>query len=292
MYITEANFRRVIRQIDKSEDVTFEDNVLWQSLNGTDFFQDDESCLFVKMFSEYEKRYLLVFKDCCKKPEKLFLFYEKIEEPKDSQNYIEIEKSPSYHSTPHCTALKSNFKGFPIPNEIKEQNKVKEFREYWHENEELRENKPEIFIKRINEKFKLKVGIKMDDVVAHKNSGVHEVVDNRSVAEINYNISKNFKELVEYIEKDKEKRLPICMKLGYLSYFVNNGEDIKNLPDDFEKEDVIEVLKKLHIYKKVIQRDLEKLYMRIYINDLDFNESLLRSLGFKPCYSCLYHEQP
>ncbi|MBO7277317.1 MAG: hypothetical protein J6U84_05090 [Bacteroidales bacterium] len=288
MYITKANFRRIIHEIETPEDFKLDDIILWLSPNGSDFYSEDESCLFSKMFSKKEKTDILVFKACCKGDYELFKnFYKKIEEPDDSFTYVESEKSPSYHRDNNCIAMKSDFKGILIPQEIHEQKKEEEFRQYWYDNTKLREEKPDIFLKRINEKFSLKVSIKSNEIVSRPNSGVHIVCDNRSILEINNNISRVFKELITYIEEDRDKRLYICMNFGYLSWLGDKKSEINTvLPSWCTQEEVKDILSKLHFYKKTIKRELENLYIRKYIPDLNLEDSLLKSLGFKPCYVC------
>lgn len=298
MYITEANFRRIIRRIETPKDFKFNDDLLWEFPNGEKFNLTKHGNFLNDFFSYNEKKELLTFKAACKGEIKISEFYKEIEEPKDTYRYIYPEKRPAYHSDRNCPALKSNFKPYVIPREIQDQGKekVEEFRQYWRDNENLIEEKPEIFQKRINEHFKIEATIKSYEIEGRSNSGVHRITDNRSVQEINENIFELYKEMIKSITlKDsqeidrnvKGRRLGICILLGYLSWISETDKDIdEDKLRSFTQEEVKEVLGILHKYKKLIVRELETLYMRSYISDLDFDQKLLDSLGFIPCYVC------
>lgn len=298
MYITEANFRRIIRRIETPKDFKFNDDLLWEFPNGKKFDLTKNGSPLNLIFSYNERKELLTFKAACKGEIKISEFYKEIEEPKDTYRYIYPEKRPAYHSDRNCPALKSNFKPYVIPREIQDQGKekVEEFRQYWRDNENLREEKPEIFQKRINEHFKIEATIKSYEIEGRSNSGVHRITDNRSVQEINENIFELYKEMMKFItlkdspEIDREivmRRLNICILFGYLSWISDTDKDIdEDKLRTFTQEEVKEVLGILQKYKKLIVRELETLYMRSYISDLDFDQKLLDSLGFIPCYVC------
>ena len=298
MYITEANFRRIIRRIETPKDFEFNDDLLWEFPNVRKFDLTNNGSLLNYIFSYKEKKELQAFKAFCKGEIKISEFYKEIEEPKDTYQYIYPEKRPAYHSDKNCPALKSNFKPYVIPREIQDQGKekVEEFRQYWRDNEDLIEEKPEIFVKRINEHFKIEATIKSYEIEGRSNSGVHRITDNRSVREINENIFELYNEMKKFItlkdspEIDREivmRRLNICILFGYLSWISDTDKDIdEDKLRTFKQEEVKEVLGILQKYKKLIVRELETLYMRSYIPNLDFDQKLLDSLGFIPCYVC------
>ena len=297
MYITKANFKKIIYHLDIPEGFKFDDMIIWTTPKGVDIkyeYNPNDPNLISKMFSYREKASLLAFKALCKGDECIIEYiYNKIEKPIDSLLYVQPEKSPAYHTDPNCPAMKSDYERIIIPLQIREQgkDKVLEFRKYWNDNNVLRELDNEAFCNRINLRFQLNPPIRGWETEIRSNSGIQIVEDNRSVSEINDDIVEIYKELTTYL-KAKKGRIALCEYYGYLSWKGDTEEDVVTnykLPYGCTQEDLKQFLSTLHAYKMKMSEQLQELYMRKYIPDLNVDDSLLKSLGFEPCYICAMH---
>lgn len=307
MYITKSNFKRIIRQIEIPEEFTFDDVVLWVNPKGVEY-KADKYAVFTKIFSKNEKKRLLAFKAICKGDKRLIKYvYNKIESPIDSYKYVQVEKSPSYHSDANCKAMKSDFQRVIIPEQIQNQgaSKVWEFRKYWNDNEVLRERDINAFIAKVNLAFSLDPPIRGFNSEVISNSGVQTIDDNRSVNEINLAISDVWNEFTDWIKEDRLFRMLCCNELGYLSWISVRGNKVDDvLPEENankiikrvlrgvkSEQELYDVLQHIYEVKKQLMDMLQELYIRSYIPDLDFDDSLLESLGFEPCSVCTPNEQ-
>ena len=276
MYITKANFKRIIREIDVPQDYKFEDLILWKAPDGKEYkgdWKSNKSNVFTAIFSQWEKNHLLAFKAFCKGDTSLLKYiYNRIEKPTDSLRYIRAEKSPVYHSDINCPAMKSDYERIAIPEQIIKQGRdaVLDFRRYWNEQSDLREKDMSAFVARVNLIFSPNPPILDRDFESTTipNSGTQNIKDNRSVMEIN-----------------------VCLEFGYLSGMGNSDKTIdRKLPNGLTEEELKRILVVIETYKKQISNQLQELYMRQYIPDLNLDDSLLKSLGFEPCYICAMHE--
>lgn len=282
-FITNANFRRITREfkVPKDRNFTFDDIVIWESPNGKIV---DRKHPFI--FGWWEVNKLLTFKELCKNTNLAVKhFYRKIEKPHDSFRYIDAERSPAYHCNINCEAMHSSFHRIEIPEVIREQGKEKvmEFRSWWKNHESLRESKPDVFAAELNLMFK--TTLRNYEVEDKGNSGVHLMDDNRSVEEINISIQHLFNDLYSWAKEDKD-RWRIFKKYKQKS-FLWDYESINTKEEDYSENEIKEVLKHVHYVKEEIMDELEKLYQRRYIPDLDFQKSLLENLGFVPCFTCI-----
>ena len=311
MYITKSNFKRIIRQIEVPEEFSFDDVVLWVNPNGNEIkvsVDSPNNQIFIKIFSQNEKKRLLAFKAICKGDKRLIRYvYNKIESPIDSYKYVQVEKSPSYHSDADCNAMKSDFQKVIIPEQIQNQgaSKVWEFRKFWNDNEVLRERDFDAFIAKVNLVFSLDPPIRGFNSEVVSNSGVQTIDDNRSVNEINLAISDVWSKFSDWIKEDKAFRMLCCLELGNLSWISVSGKKLDEvLPEETAKykkkillrgrrseQDLDDVLQHIYEVKKRLMDMLQELYIRSYIPDLDFDDSLLQSLGFEPCSVCIPNEQ-
>lgn len=283
-YITNANFRRITREFDvpDGKNFTFDDIVIWRSPKGAVVDKDHPF-----IFGWWEVNRLLAFKEFCKDADLAVKhFYKKIEKPQDSFKYIEPERSPAYHCNINCEAMHSSLQRIEIPETIREQGKekVKEFRNWWKDHESLRESDPGAFVARLNIVFHTELS--NYEVEDRSNSGVHELDDNRSIEEIDSNIRDLFNGLYAWAKKDRD-RWKIFIKFKQLSFLGNSDNSINADLGIYSEEEVKEVLKHVHPIKEEITEELKKLYQRRYIPDLDFQASLLESLGFVPCFTCM-----
>lgn len=283
-YITNANFRRITRELNTPDEkeFTFNDIVIWESPKGKVIDQKHPY-----IFGWWEANQLLTFKEFCKDANMAVShFYRKIEKPQDSYRYIEPEKSPAYHRDENCEAMKSSLHQIKIPQEIWEQGKEKviEYRTWWKDNEGLRNSNPATFVAKL--KIVFGVDLKEYEVdVDRDNSGVYEMEDNRSVEEIDNNIRKLFNDLYVWAKEDRD-RWNIFLNFKQNS-FLCNKESIYTGLGNYSEDDIKGVLKIVHTKKLEIMEELKRLYQRRYIPDLQFQTSLLESLGFVPCYTCM-----
>ena len=300
MYITKANFKRIIREIDIPQDYKFEDLVLWKTPTGKEVKGDwnsRNSHVFPAIFSQKEKNYLLAFKAICKGDTGLLTHvYNHIGKPTDSLKYIRAEKSPVYHTDINCPAMKSDYERIDIPEPIQNQGKesVLAFRKYWNDHSDLRERDMSAFVNRVNLKFNPDRPIVDRDFESTTipNSGIQVIEDNRSVTEINDEITRIWIEIVDWIKEDWHRRIRICFDFGYLSWMGSGDTSIdKELPKGFTEEELKKALIRIDDCKKQLYNQLQELYMRKYIPDLNVDDTLLKSLGFEPCYICAMNER-
>lgn len=295
MYITKANFKRIFRELEVPKEFKFKDVVLWTMPNGMEIKGDwdsSKSHVFSAMFSQQEKNKLMAFKAFCKGDTGVINYiYNKVACPTDSLKYIQAEKKPVYHSDPNCLAMKSDYERVVIPNQIIEQGKelVTEYRKFWKDNQDLRERDNSAFVATINAKFHLNPPIRDFDITTIPNSGTQEIYDNRSVSEINDEITKTWNEFVIWL-KEKHERIATCMEYGYLSWLGNSKEPIGKRICRGTEEELRAQLVIIDSFKQVLYKQLQELYIRQFIPDLDFDDSLLQSLGFEPCYICVMNE--
>lgn len=281
-YITNANFRRITRELNvpKDKNFKFDDIIIWESPNGKTIDKNNPS-----IFGWWEVNDLLAFKEFCKDAKMAVKhFYKKIEKPQDSYRYIDAERCPAYHCDINCEAMHSPFHRIEIPEIIREQGqeKVKVFRTWWKNHEALREEKPDAFVAQLNLVFH--TDLRDYEVEDRSNSGVHEMDDNRSVEEINDNIRRLFFELLTWAKEDKD-RLNIFLKYKRMSFLWNR--DIYTELGKYSEHEIKEVLAVVHSKKEEIIEELKKLYQRRYIPELSFQTTLLENLGFVPCYTCM-----
>lgn len=282
-YITNYNFNRITKGFDVPADKNFkfDDIVIWMSPTGKIIDQNNPT----QLFARWDVNDLLIFKSFCKNTKlAASTFYRKLSKPQDSYRYVQSEKSPSYHKDANCERLNAEFERITIPEEIREQGieKVKEFRNWWKENETLRRENPIAFVAKLNIVFKtnineLKIEIK-------ENSGVKQI-NNYSIEEINDVIYKKFKELFSWAKENK-KREDIFIRFAYISYMGNSCKPIIHNHTSYTETEIKEVLKYIHPRKLEIIQELKNLYLRTYNPKLEFEQSLLDELGFEPCAKC------
>lgn len=283
-YITNANFRRISRELDipKDKEFTFDDIVIWESPKGRIIDKNNPY-----IFGWWEANKLLTFKVLCKNADLAVKhFYRKIDKPQDSYKYIDSEKSPAYHCDINCEALHSSFHRIEIPEVIREQGKEKviEFRSWWKDHDSLLESNPNAFLAELNLVFH--TDLRDYEIEAKSNSGVHNLQDNRSVEEINNDIQSLFNELYSWAREDRDRK-SIFIRFKQKSFLWQDDYSIYTDLGKYSEEEVKEVLKFVHSKKEAITEELKNLYQRRYIPDLDFQSSLLESLGFVPCYTCM-----
>lgn len=306
VFITKASFKRIVKEREVSNDYQFTDTIVWNHKCGY-VITEEQSWIFTR----WEIRDLLMYKAFCVDiKEGVKSFYKKVE-VRDSWRYTQAEQAPCYHADKNCAAMHSPYRAIYIPIQIRiraEEKAKKEghdagqliidkYREFWRglENEfkekygddwrTTREH-TEQFANRVNMRYELDPPIRSFDVEEKGNSGINdELFDNRSAQEISDSILGKIESLRRWASEDNRK----CMyfnRYAKLSWLGNSTRPISNLWTGDSESEVKKVLKDIHLMKKEIMDELRELYMRLYIPDLKFDASLLKSIGFRPCYKC------
>ena len=259
MYITEHNYRELIRNIDKSH-------------------IDESKRLFrheVKFLTKLERKQIFLMKMIAENPEILIeQRLRKVDERQDNPYYLNVYGgSPSYHASINCSRLNSEFKGFRIPKELLDAGKGPEARQWYRQNKNLAPDQLEM-------RFHLRFGIKYI-VEEYDNSGVREV-DNRSVQEIEEAIKEQLEKADKFGNSYEEKR--IIKAFGTIHYITKRKHFHANYYDTNKVKEVIERFNK-EIRYPLIQL-LQAYFIRKYNSELDYNGKALDQLGFKPCAQC------
>jgi len=288
VYITNANYKRVLRKIRISDIVKLEGEVYKKP---------------IYFLSFYEKQQLLLLKEFLKEPQNFYIEYYKPVEKEDTYKYVfEEQHQPAYHLSSYCEKLNADFVNFEIPFEIKasirekgiKENKTDEeidtmtkayinhFRYWFKVNLPLFRSKPEDFLKKLEIRWNVKRKIKEIERV---NSGV-QMVENYSLRELEQEINKILRAAAHFFNENNDKQQIIrrFQKLTFLAYsdveITNNNT---GLSDDKLKAFLKEYDNK---FKKSVQKLLIEYYRVKYNPDLSFEEKLLEKMNFKPCGHC------
>ena len=224
----------------------------------------------------------------------------------DSQRYSQGEQTPCYHGKFDCPSLHSSFKADYIPNPIlylamDEERKnglearlqvINDYRKFRQgcekEFTDEHENNPclsndfyEYLAQKINQRYRLDPPIRSIDIEERGNSGVHfEVIDNRSAKEISESILGKIEVLHQYVYSN-------CNLFSSKYKLFRFVQDPTNTTADTLTTSAKKTIDEIQGQKDEIVKELKELYMRLFIPELDFEEPLLLSLGFRPCYKCL-----
>jgi hypothetical protein len=287
VFISNANFQRLKISSSRNipRDFIFEDIEIWSSEeNG----KIDLHHPFI--FSKHEAQHLLWDKLFCQNinhPENIDVdfFYGRINNEQDNRTRIYPPRPPVYHYNRDCQALNSAYSNFVIPQSIIDRGEasVSEFRRWWRDNDNLRQNNPQAFVERIYNRFNVR--IQLHEVEERENSGVFVVEDNMSVEDINRRIKALFNSIFTWANENNMRKF-VVSNYGYLSFLGEQDTPIRNNNSDFSDEQIKEVLRELHTMKKDIIHYLKLLYQRRYIPNLQFSRTLLENCGFEPCYVC------
>jgi hypothetical protein len=287
-FITKANSKRILRKVNINAIPDIYDDVYKEPIN---------------CFSRWEIKNLLVMKSFLKNPEKFFIeIYDPIINS-DTFTYIfESEQSPSYHSSINCPRLKSKFRNFVIPFEIRDRvskrllaegknqeeindavkTQIDRFREWFKINIDLFNNEPEGFLTKLDREWNV---LRNPEEIERDNSGA-ESIDNLNLEELELEIGKIMENAGKYFvnNKDKQNIIRRFQKLTFLAY---KAEEIDINDTALSDEDLKAFLKE---YDEQFKRPIKELliqYYRIQYNpDLSFEGDLLEKLNFRCCSAC------
>lgn len=269
-YITKAKSLSIIRRIDDKKMGNLKGNVFEKP---------------IYLFSNFEENILLAWKELLKDPEKFIKEYYIPIKNIDNLQYVFEGGKPAYHSTPKCIRLKSNFRNFEIPNEIREKGKEEaiKFRNWFKENQYLLE-KPDVFVARLHSAFGVKVNPKAID---YENSGVEEI-ENLNLEELEKRINKYISEAGQYFNKQNQERKNIIRRFQKYTYLAYSKNVIRNNDTRFSDKAIKKYLKQYdEHFKQPLKKLLIEYYRVLYNPELKFEGHLLEQLGFKRCSNCM-----
>lgn len=271
VYITNSKIKEILREIRPEK-------------NYTD--QQLEKLYKIKIshiLSRREMAGLQILKELYEEENFVISSYKKIQKQysKNSRYVFNKTKAPSYHFRKECTALTSTFENYKIPDEIAKRGDqaTEEFRSFFIENINLLREKPDVFLIRMETKFKLHEPI---EHILIENSGVHEI-ENLDLAELEKRIDQILIDAEIFKSRDPETKKLIDTK-GY-----GTDRELRK-PQD---QDCLETLAEWHTKYKGGLKYLLGEYFRVKLNpDLEFKSTLLDQLGFRPCKICTpdFHE--
>ncbi len=288
VYITKANYKRMLRKIRISDIGTLEGEVFTKP---------------IYFLSTFEKQKLLLIKKFLMDPENFYIEYYKPVLGEDTYKYVyETEQLPAYHLDSSCDKLLSDFTNFEIPFEIKaniREKALKEgktekeikilitsyvnlFRRWFKLNLSLYRNEPEKFLKKLEVRWNVKRNIKE---IERENSGIQKV-ENYSLSELEEEINNVLRAAGRFFNEntDKQQIIRRFQKLTFLAYtdkgIINNNT---GLSDAKLKAFLKEYDRK---FKKPVRELLIEYYRVKYNPDLSFEGKLLEKMNFKPCGHC------
>lgn len=287
-YITAASYKRITGKINLKE----------VSDINVDVYKKP-----IYFLNKSEVKYLKSMQLLLKDPEKFAIeVYNPIVNEDTLMYVFESEHSPCYHSNLDCENLKSVFKNFEIPFEIKERvryintnegksekeihflqkQQIKIFRRWFRENFICFQKDPEEFLRRLDIRWNVQRNIKE---IERGNSGI-ETVLNLNLVELENEIDQVLREAGRYFteNKDKQDLIRRFQKLTFIAYQkgaieINDTE----LSDDELRAFLIEYDTK---FKKPVKNLLIQYYRVKYNSELSFDGLLLDRLNFKPCSNC------
>ncbi|MBK0352179.1 hypothetical protein JD422_16215 [Leclercia adecarboxylata] len=217
-------------------------------------------------------------------PEIRFLFYtakfsEFIEKNKlqPSTNYRQFNDTylfnanskPKFHTNRNCEYLKSNFKNFLIPPEIKDrgESEVIKAQKFAFENRHLAQSDEQRFITKLSAQFML---INPPSKIDFDNSGIQEF-SALSLDEMVISISKKISSCIDFLNKNKES--------------IKNG--MYKAKSKCKSDDPPELIEWLTIIKPaLIESIFEYNCKKNNLSEKSFEVAFLEKFGFEECKSC------
>lgn len=268
-FITKSNSFRIISKINLKEAPEISEDVY------------DKPIYFL---NSLEKKTLIHFKNFLKSPSNFIKDYYKPIEVRDNFMYVYEGGRPSYHLTRDCSKLKSDYKNYAIPKQIRDMGneKIKEFRKWFKSNIYLIDKPNDVFQMRIQNRFGIKISL---SELNHENSGVIKI-NNLNLNELENKINSYLFESAQYFKKASQEKKDIIRKYQKHTYLAYNNKEFENktrFSDDVIRRFLMEYDKNF----KLPTKELLKEYYRVKYNpQLKFEGDLLEQLGFKLCNVC------
>lgn len=258
MYITEFNFRRMIRQIDETQ----------LESNRAEFLRD------ISFLTKVELKELQLIHLISENPQIL---------SDNAFQFVNIEdeflngKTPAYHLDQNCGRLHSDFRGIKIPQELINTGRTAEVREWFKENAYLlKSEKLDVLEMRFRNRFQCSL-----DVKNLENSG-SIVFYNDSIEELEQLIKDTLDRANNFGESASEQR--IVNAFGKIHY-ITKREDFRSKHYDTNQVKEVVVRFNKEIRYPLIEL-LRKYFIAKYNSRLEFSQGVLDQLGFVPCRCC------
>lgn len=244
----------------------------------------------INCFSKYERNDLLARKEFLENPEDFIRRYNRVEIKEDTQTFVFEGVIPRYHRNKNCSTLHNDYRNYYIPEIIKEKGLVKEFRE-WFKNNDPATMRQDVFEKRFFEKWGFTINLK---ALFKENSGISTIQN----LDLN-NVEKKIDALIEKAKRlsyESEMNAEIIGRFSQYTYLLKDGWDIPHNPTDevtnkYTDEEILQVLER---FNKEIKEPLRKELIIWYIvrlnSELKFDGFLLEQLNFKPCGVCEHNQ--
>ena len=283
-FITRTNFIRIVKNIKLTPDQLLVP--IYKSK--------------IYLLNKFEMEQIISVKLVLDEIQKNIFKLQKAEEFKDTFSYVnEYNRFPKYHKDKNCEALNSNFRDIAIPIEIKykagekniNQAGVAEFRS-WFKQKEIQDlffNNQNQFYNMMEQKFKLKNLLRIDEVVS---TGVQEI-SNLSKSDLEDKIDYILQTYLEFCYSN-DKRAVILMREDFrLKTYLATSEKYQHIPIEnnntgYDDSTVREVLLEYHNkIKSPLINYLIDYYIISINNGLNFDENIMEQLEFKPCLKCV-----
>lgn len=296
VYITKSNAAKILRKIDLNK-IQIEGDVYKHK---------------IYMFSRYEEKALLAYKELMKNPEEFITeIYVKCNKEFEEDTFwwvYENKSTPAYHCSPSCERLLSGYKNYKVPvairykgirdNEnkeaIKEQDlneeeieivksNVKTYRRWFNDYEGyLKKGKEEEFLNHLNMTFQPEPRIRDMKALELANSGIVRI-ENNTLEEVEDKIDSLIKEAGKYYYADKKNTAILKQYSRYTSIAYTNKHLMRN-ETGFDENVVKEFLKDYDKrFKFPLKYYLREYYRIKYNPELKMNQKVLEMIGFHQC---------
>tara|TARA_R110002050_G_scaffold200755_1_gene335771 strand:- start:3027 stop:3806 length:780 start_codon:yes stop_codon:yes gene_type:complete len=203
--------------------------------------------------------------------------------PEDQHFWVYEGISPSYHFDKNCPNLNSKYFNFQIPEQIREQNKVDEFRTWFESTRYLLEKEDyKAFTARLYSRFRIKTNARAIEV---KNGG-HEIFSAKTLLESRKNISRILVS-IDSFKATSSMNKTIIDRFASNSFLWMPKYKIYNNDTGYSDKDVKLVLEEFHKkYKTSLIKALINHFAIELNSSLTFKIELLSKLNFRACSNC------
>lgn len=291
-YITKANLNRIIKKTDINEIIN-----IFGKLEGEVYKSP------IYFFNKWEVHELLIMQYILKDFKKFVYEIYKPVELEDTLRFVfESLQPPSYHTNKNCERLLSDYKNFPVPEEIRERalekakkerkneietenlifDSVNNFRAWFKKYIDIFNSDPDEFLILLDRRWNIQRRI---EEIELKNSGAEDFGD-YSLNEIERKIDELLKESRRLYVKNNDKQ-DIIRRFQKRTFLAYKDEPIPDNTTGLLDSELKDFLKTYdETYKTPSKKLLREYYRKSFNPDLIFEGDLLKSLGFVQCRSC------
>lgn len=238
----------------------------------------------VYFLSTYEKNALLAFQELLADPEKYFTHIYKPYTTVDTYTLVFEGTQPAYHKDSTCSRLNADFENYEIPSEIQSQGitKVHEFRLWFSQVMHLLEDRPDVFVARLQAKWGILTNV--NSIVLDNSGNTH--VENYSIEDLEPQIDSCIKNAGRFYYRDGKTKIILSQYSKYASLW-KKKDPLRNNHTGYSDAEVKALLKYYdNTFKKPLKRNLME-YYRLKLNpDIQMEGYLLERLGFRSCAKC------